>query len=98
MSTPDTRLDQIYIITLLQHVPTLRMNTLKYASAHLAGPDKFHTILLVLPEAHANESTGQAATIVFFLSRFFMIGVTSAGEGRLTYWRQHDRRVACRVD
>ena len=22
-----------------------------------------------------------------------MIGVTSAGEGRLTYWRQHDRLV-----
>ena len=26
-------------------------------------------------------------------SIMFMIGTTSAGEGRLTYWRQHDRLV-----
>ena len=29
-------------------------------------------------------------------SEAFMIGVTSAGEDRLAYWRQHDR--PCRVD
>ena len=28
----------------------------------------------------------------------FMIGVTSAGESRLTYWRQHDRRVVLALE
>ena len=26
---------------------------------------------------------------------YCMIGATSAGEGRRTYWRQHDRVVSC---
>ena len=32
----------------------------------------------------------------WLFKKYIYEGVTSAGEGRLTYWRQHDR--SCRVD